>query len=66
LQQVNFNKEVVTLLGGEEDLLKKLTRNNVYHQSDYLTFLVTLKQAQLQLSQATLQYKTDFATLELS
>jgi outer membrane protein TolC len=63
LQQVNFNKEVVTLLSGEEDLLKKLTRNNVYHQSDYLTFLVTLKQAQLQLSQATLQYKTDFATL---
>jgi len=63
LQQVKFNKEVVTLLSGEEDLLKKLTRSNVYHQSDYLTFLVTLKQAQLQLSQATLQYKTDFATL---
>ena len=63
LQQVKFNKEVVTLLSGEEDLLKKLTRNNVYHQSDYLTFLVTLKQAQLQLSQAALQYKTDFATL---
>lgn len=63
LQQVKFNKEVVTLLSNEEDLLKKLTRNNVYHQSDYLTFLVTLKQAQLQLSQATLQYKTDFATL---
>ena len=63
LQQVKFNKEVVTLLSSEEDLLKKLTRNNVYHQSDYLTFLVTLKQAQLQLSQATLQYKTDFATL---
>jgi len=63
LQQVKFNKEVVTLLSNEEDLLKKLTRSNVYHQSDYLTFLVTLKQAQLQLSQATLQYKTDFATL---
>ncbi|NHA07446.1 TolC family protein [Mucilaginibacter sp. HC2] len=63
LQQVKFNKEVVTLLSSEEDLLKKLTRNNVYHQSDYLTFLVTLKQATLQLSQVTLQYKTDFATL---
>lgn len=30
LQQVKFNKEVVTLLSSEEDLLKKLTRNNVY------------------------------------
>lgn len=63
LQQLRFNKEVVDLLGSEEDLLKRLTRSNVYHQSDYLTFIVTLKQAQLQLSQARLQYKTDFATL---
>ena len=44
-------------------MLKKLTQNNVYHQSDYLTFLVTLKQQELQLSQARLQYKNDFATL---
>lgn len=63
LQQQKFNQEVVSLLSGEEDLLKKLTRSNVYRQSDYLTFLVTLKQAQLQLTQSQLQYKTDFGTL---
>jgi outer membrane protein TolC len=63
LQQQRFNQEVVDLLSKEEDLLKRLTRSNVYRQSDYLTFLVTLKQAQLQLSQTRLQYKTDFATL---
>ncbi|OOQ57047.1 TolC family protein [Mucilaginibacter pedocola] len=63
LQQQQFNQEVVDLLVKEEGLLKKLTRNNVYRQSDYLTFLVTLKGAQLQLSQSKLQYKTDFATL---
>ena len=49
LQQLRFNQEVVELLSKEEDLLKKLTRANVYRQSDYLTFLVTLKQQQLQL-----------------
>ena len=63
LQQMKFSQEIVDLLSKEEDVLKKLTRANVYHQSDYLTFLVTLKQQQLQLSQARLQYKNDYATL---
>jgi outer membrane protein TolC len=63
LQQYKFNQEVIELLSKEEDLLKKLTRSNVYHQSDYLTFLVTLKQQQLQLLQARLLYKNDYATL---
>lgn len=63
LQQYQFSKEIVDLLTKEEDLLKKLTRNNVYRQSDYLTFLVTLKQQQLQLFQSRLQYKNDYTTL---
>lgn len=63
LQQVKFNRDVVKLLTQEEGLLKKLTRNNVYKQSEYLAFLVTLKQQQLQLLQAQLQYKNDYATL---
>jgi outer membrane protein TolC len=63
LQQYKFSQEVVNLLTQEEDVLKKLTRANVYRQSDYLTFLVTLKQQQVQLLQARLQYKNDFATL---
>jgi outer membrane protein TolC len=63
LQQLKFNKEIVDLLTKEEDLLKKLTRSNVYRQSDYLAFLVTLKQQQLQLTQSILQYKNDNSTL---
>jgi outer membrane protein TolC len=63
LQQVNFSQEVVDLLSKEENLLLKLTRANVYKQSDYLAFLVTLKQQQLQLLQARLQYKNDYTTL---
>ncbi|WP_121809410.1 TolC family protein [Mucilaginibacter kameinonensis] len=63
LQQVKFNQEVISLLNREEELLKKLTRTNVYRQSDYLTFLVTLKQQELTLSQARLQYKNDYTTL---
>jgi len=63
LQQVKFSEEIVNLLRGEEDALKKLTQNNVYHQGDYLTFLVTLKQQELTLSQARLLYRNDMATL---
>lgn len=63
LLQYHFNQQVVDLLSQEEDLLKKLTRDNVYHQSDYLTFLVTLKQQQLAVSQARLVFKNDYATL---
>lgn len=63
LQQLKFNREIVDLLKTEEELFRKLTQNNVYHQSDYLTFLVTLKQQELQLVQAILQYKNDYATL---
>ncbi|MGN6179937.1 MAG: TolC family protein [Mucilaginibacter sp.] len=60
---LRFNDEVITLLKQEEDVLKKLTRSNVYRQSDYLTFLVTLQQQQLALTQARAQYKNDYATL---
>ncbi|KQC00024.1 TolC family protein [Pedobacter sp. Hv1] len=62
-QQVEFNKEVTTLLKQEEALLKQLTRNNVYKQSEYLSFLVTLQQQQLSLKQAELQYQNDYAML---
>jgi outer membrane protein TolC len=62
-QQVKFNEEIIELLTQEEKALKKLTQSNVYRQSDYLAFLVTLKQQQIQLMQTRIQYKTDFATL---
>jgi outer membrane protein TolC len=63
LRLLEFNRKVVDLLTDEEDILKKLTRSNVYRQSDYLTFLVTLKQQELQVSQARAQFKNDYATL---
>lgn len=61
--QYKFSREIVDLLTKEESILKQLTRNNVYRQSDYLTFLVTLKQQELQVTQSRSLYKNDFATL---
>jgi hypothetical protein len=61
--QLNFNDQLVELLSKEETLLKILTEKNIYKQSDYLSFLVTLQQQQLIRSQLFVQYKNNYATL---
>ena len=63
LQQLNFNKEVALLLSKEEIILKKLTQGNIYKQSDYLVFLVTMQQQGLLIKQLSIQYKNDLASL---
>ena len=50
-QQLNFNREVSGLLHKEDSLLKDLTERNVYRQTDYLAFLVTVKQQALLMKQ---------------
>lgn len=62
-QQLEFNQEVNLLLKKEEAVLKTLTRANAYTQTEYLTFLVTLKQQELSAKQAALQFKADYALL---
>jgi outer membrane protein TolC len=62
-QQLIFNREIYSLLGREESLLKDLTQKNVYRQTDYLAFLVTLKQEGLLLRQLDIQFRNDHGTL---
>lgn len=63
LQQLGFNREIYTLLEKESNLLKDLTEKNVYRQTDYLAFLVTLKQEALLLRQLEIQFRNDHGTL---
>jgi outer membrane protein TolC len=62
-QQVNFDKAVYHLLKEEEIILKKLTQSNVYKQTDYLTFLVTLQQQELQMKQDQIVALNNIASL---
>ena len=62
-QQLVFNRETFALLQKEDTLLKDLTERNVYRQTDYLAFLVTMKQQHLQLRQLEIQYRNDYGTL---
>ena len=61
--QLEFNQRLIDLLSKEEGILKSLTQNNVYKQSDYLSFLVTLQQQKLAKNQLLVQYKNDYASL---
>jgi outer membrane protein TolC len=62
-QQYLFNQQVYDLLAKEDTIFKKLTQSAVYRQTDYLTFLVTLQQQQLSVTQARIQFQNDYATL---
>jgi outer membrane protein TolC len=62
-QQLAFNRDIYALLQKEEALLKDLTEKNVYRQTDYLAFVVTLKQEGLLLRQLQIQYQNDYGTL---
>ncbi len=62
-QQLNFNKEVWTLLKKEESVFRQLTEKGIYRQTDYLSFVVTIQQQELLISQANIQFQNDFATL---
>jgi outer membrane protein TolC len=60
---VAFTKEVFDLMKEEETLLKKLTEQNVFKQTDYLNFYVTMQQQELTYLQAQNQYAADYLTL---
>jgi outer membrane protein TolC len=63
LQQLSLAREIQSLLQKEVSILKLLTEKNVYHQTDYLTLLVTVQQQDLALRQLDIQYHTDYANL---
>jgi outer membrane protein TolC len=61
--QINFNRDMLSLLKEEEAILKKLTEKGVYKQTDFLSFLVNIQQQELVIKQLSIQYQNNFATL---
>ncbi|MES1218098.1 MAG: TolC family protein [Bacteroidota bacterium] len=61
--QIEFNTHINDLLSREDSLLKKLTQDNVFKQTEYLAFTVTRQQQLLNTSQLEIQYKFDYAML---
>ena len=61
--QINYNNKMLALLTDEAQVLKRLTQNSIYKQTDYLIFLSTLKQQELQVMQLKHQYQNDVGLL---
>ena len=62
-QQLTFNRETLDLLTRQELVFKRLTEQNIYRQTDYLTFLNALHQQETTVQQFEAQYRNDLATL---
>jgi outer membrane protein TolC len=57
------SQEIVALLQQEDSILKKLTQNATFKQTDYLSFKVTLQQHRLASQQLHADWLNDYATL---
>lgn len=62
-KQREFDQKMYRVLKEEEIVLKRLTQQNVYKQTDYLSFLVTLQQQELQMKQNQITASNDLAIL---
>ena len=60
---MDYTNEIFHLLKKEEDALKRLTRENVYKQTDYLAFVVNMQQQELNYLQAQILYSSDYLIL---
>jgi hypothetical protein len=59
-QQFTLNSEVLDFLWQEEQIVKKLTEQGIYKQTEYLSLLVNLRQQELITAQMDYRLKTDF------
>ena len=62
-EQVVYNQKIEKLLKEEGLILKKLTQNSVYKQTDYLIFLSTIKNQEYTVLQFKQQYQNDLGLL---
>jgi outer membrane protein TolC len=62
-QQYSFNKEVLQLFKKEQNILKSLAEKGIYRQTDYLSFLVTMQQQEIVISQLRINFQNDFSAL---
>jgi outer membrane protein TolC len=62
-QNYKLNSEVFDVLKKEEQIVRKLTEQGIYKQTEYLSFLVNVRQQELVKAQSHFQFKTDLESL---
>ncbi len=62
-EMLHHTEDILNVLQKENLILKDLSEQGVYHETDYLTFLVNYKQQELSYEQNKLQLQNDLAQL---
>jgi outer membrane protein TolC len=62
-QLYELNSEVLALLRQEEQIVRGLTENGFYRQTEYLSLMVNIRQQELIADQYGFQFRTDLETL---
>lgn len=62
-QQWQSNKGVYQILQSQQNILKQLTAQGIYKQTDYLNYLTSLQSQEVSVDQLELQYKNDLFLL---
>ena len=62
-QTYNLNSRVLEILRHEEQIVRKLAEQGVYKQTEYLSFMVNVRQQELITSQSDFQFKNDLESL---
>jgi outer membrane protein TolC len=62
-QNYRLNSQVLEILKQEEQIVKRLTEQGIYKQTEYLSFLVNVRQQEIITSQSDFQFKTDLESL---
>ena len=62
-KQIEASEPVIDLLSKEIELLKQLTSNGIYKQTDLLSFTIEFQTQQITLNQLKSQYRTDIYAL---
>jgi outer membrane protein TolC len=62
-QNYNLNSRVLEILRHEEQIVRKLAEQGVYKQTEYLSFMVNVRQQELITSQSDFKFKNDLESL---
>lgn len=62
-QYYELNSEVLDFLRQQEIIVKKLAESGFYRQTEYLSFVVNMRQQEIVTEQFSFQFNTDYETL---
>jgi outer membrane protein TolC len=60
---ISVNRELITFAKEQGKILKSLTENGIYKQTDYLSFMVDLQGQELQVRELNLQFRKQISDL---